>query len=72
MHPQSGLDFLDRVSRESALQSIPVVIISSTAPGTDDEGECLKHGAVNFIRRPIEPEALLAEVAKTLREAKPE
>ena len=30
----------------------------------------LERGAVNFIRRPIEPEALLAEIAKTLREAR--
>jgi two-component system cell cycle response regulator len=70
MHPQGGLDLLDHVKRDSALQSIPVVIISSTATGTYDERECLDHGAVNFIRRPIEPEALLAEVAKTLHESR--
>jgi len=70
MRPQSGLDLLDRARNEPALQSIPVVIISSTATGTYDRAECLRRGAASFIRRPIEPEALLAEIAKTLAEAR--
>jgi DNA-binding response OmpR family regulator len=70
MRPFSGLDFLKRAKTDPALQGIPVVIISSRAKGTHDEIECLKCGAVNFLRRPIEPKALRAEIAAVLRNTK--
>jgi len=68
MHPENGFSLLARAKAETALAGIPVVIISSTATGTYDERECLAHGAVRFIRRPIEPEALIAEIAAILKE----
>lgn len=70
MQPQSGLDFLDQKNTETALQFVPVAIISSTATGTYDESECLSRGAATFIRRPIEPGALLAEIARILAAAR--
>ena len=70
MQPYSGLDLLDRVRAESALDELPVVIISSTSTGIYEEAECRKRGAANFIRRPIEPQALLTEIAKTMDEAR--
>jgi CheY-like chemotaxis protein len=69
MKPHNGLDLLERAKSEPALQVVPVVIISSTASGTNDRAECLKRGAVNFIKRPIEPQALLTEIAKALSDA---
>jgi putative two-component system response regulator len=70
MRPHSGLDLLDRARAEPALRYMPIVIISSTATGSYEEAECLKRGAASFIRRPIEPQALLTEIAKTMDEAK--
>ena len=70
MQPESGLDLLDRAGIDSLLRDVPVVIISSTGTGSLDEGECLRRGAVSFIRRPIEPEALLAQIAEAMAEAR--
>lgn len=70
MEPQSGLDLLDRAKTEPALRAIPVIIISSTATGSYDEIECLRRGAANFLKRPIEPEMLLAEIAQAIANAK--
>jgi two-component system cell cycle response regulator len=66
MEPQSGLDLLDRIKSDSKLRLVPVVIISSTATELEDELKCLERGAAHFIRRPIEPEMLLAEIEKIL------
>ncbi len=70
MQPESGLDLLDRARIDPVLRDVPVLIISSTGTGSLDEGECLRRGAFNFIRRPIEPEALLAEIAEAMEEAR--
>lgn len=70
MVPQSGFDFLDMAKVNPALKGIPFIIISSTYTGDREVRECLKRGAARFIARPIEPEALLREIANTIREAK--
>jgi two-component system cell cycle response regulator len=67
MQPHSGFDLLDRAKADPALKRIPVIIISSTATSSYEEAECLEHGAADFVRRPIEPEALLAEIDKMVR-----
>jgi two-component system cell cycle response regulator len=67
MHPQGGYALLDHAKVDRALREIPIVIISSTSSDAYDQMDCLKRGAADFIRRPIDPEALLAEIGKTLR-----
>jgi two-component system cell cycle response regulator len=67
MHPQGGQALLDHAKVDRALREIPIVIISSTSSDGYDQMDCLKRGAADFIRRPIDPEALLAEIGKTLR-----
>jgi len=66
MRPLNGLDFLEIAKRTPALRDVPVVIISSTCALERDRRSCLEHGAARFIRRPIPPEALLAEIADAL------
>jgi CheY-like chemotaxis protein len=66
MRPLDGLDFLEIAKRTPALQHVPVVIISSTCALEREQRNCLEHGAARFIRRPIQPEALLAEIAEAL------
>ena len=67
MHPQSGYAMLELARTNQALQEIPIVIISSTVSGDWERLDCLKLGAAQFIRRPIEPEALLEEIALALK-----
>jgi len=63
MVPQDGRDFL-RITRSNArLAGVPVAIISTTFEAEHEIQTCLEGGAALFIRRPIEPRALLAEVA---------
>lgn len=67
MYPKSGLDLLSQTKTNPALQNIPVVIISSSGSGRHDRSESLACGAANFIRRPVEPQVLLSEIAQTLK-----
>ena len=66
MRPLDGLDFLEIAKRTPALRHVPIVIISSTCALERERRNCLVHGATRFIRRPIQPEALLAEIAEAL------
>ena len=66
MRPLDGLDFLEIAKRTPALRHVPIVIISSTCTLERERRSCLEHGAARFIRRPIQPEALLAEIAEAL------
>lgn len=70
MHPQGGLNLLEIASMHPLLKQIPIVIISSTCTREGERLECLARGAVHFIHRPIEPEALLEEIAQTLGQPK--
>jgi CheY-like chemotaxis protein len=66
MLPLGGLDFLEIAKRTPALRHVPIVIISSTCALERERRGCLEHGAARFIRRPIQPQALLAEIAEAL------
>jgi two-component system cell cycle response regulator len=66
MRPLDGLDFLEIARRTPALRHVPIVIISSTCTLERERCSCLEHGAARFIRRPIQPEALLDEIAEAL------
>jgi len=66
MRPLDGLDFLEIAKRTPALRHVPIVIISSTCALERERRNCLEHGAARFVRRPIQPETLLAEIAEAL------
>jgi CheY-like chemotaxis protein len=70
MLPQSGNDLLDLAKMHPWLCQIPLVIISSTYTREGERLECLERGAAHFIKRPIEPQALLAEIAATFAKSK--
>jgi len=66
MIPEDGRDML-RIARATAtLAHIPIAIISTTFEAEREIRACMESGAALFIRRPIEPRALLAEVAALL------
>jgi two-component system cell cycle response regulator len=64
----SGYDFLLAVRADPQLQAIPFVLITSTMMADKDRGRGLALGADRFLRRPIEPEVLLAEIRTCLGE----
>jgi len=66
MRPLNGLDLLEIAKKTPTLGHVPIVIISSTCTLERERRSCLEHGAARFIRRPIQPEALLAEIASAL------
>ena len=60
---ESGPQFIEWVKAQPSLASVPFVFISSTVRAEADRKDGLERGAVRFIVRPIEPQALLAEIA---------
>lgn len=64
----SGLDFLRAVRADPKLHSIPFVLLTSTMMADEDRDGGLAMGADRYLRRPIEPGVLLAEIRECLRE----
>lgn len=67
MPGQSGYDFLRIAKQDDTLKSIPFVFISSTVWGEAERVVGVNQGADAFILRPIEPQALVAEIARCIR-----
>jgi len=70
MTDESGYDLVRAVRADPALRSIPFVFITSTYIDEKDRCKGLALGADLFLRRPIEPEALLAEIAGCLQQTR--
>lgn len=66
MYPTDGYEFLELIKTSPVLKEVPVAIISSTTTDERERLDCLRRGAARFIGRPIEPQALLAEVSSML------
>jgi two-component system cell cycle response regulator len=62
MPDHDGFDFLRGVKADPVLAELPFVFISSSLWGEGERQKALKLGATRFILRPIEPQALLAEI----------
>jgi two-component system cell cycle response regulator len=62
MPVKDGFDFIERVKADAELSKIPFVFISSTVWGERERTLGLSMGADQFIIRPIEPRALIAEI----------
>jgi two-component system cell cycle response regulator len=65
---ESGYDLLIAVRADSQLRTIPFILITSTMMDEKDRKLGLALGADRFLRRPIEPEELLAEVRACLHQ----
>ena len=66
MPEKSGVDFLRAVKADARLATIPFVFLSATDWLKKQRAEVVALGAVKFIQRPIDPRALLAEIAACL------
>lgn len=61
MPEMTGFDVLRQMQQEPALHTIPVVFLTGADDG-ESEVAALEAGAVDFIRKPIQPKALLTRV----------
>jgi two-component system cell cycle response regulator len=68
MDDGNGYDFIRAVKADPALRDVPFVFMTATMLEPKDRAKGLAFGAARFLMRPIEPEALLAEIATVLRE----
>ena len=68
MPVHDGLDFLRMVKNDPVLRSLPFVFLTSSVWGEGERSAAMSLGVTKFIIRPIEPRALLAEIAACLRE----
>lgn len=66
----SGFDFIQIVKADPTLCDIPFVFLSATVTEGEDYKRGLALGAYKFIRRPIEPSLLLAEIEACLNEGR--
>lgn len=66
---EHGLEFFKQVKLRPELKAVPFIFISSTVFQLRDRLRALSCGADRFITRPIEPQALLAEVWAVLTES---
>ena len=68
MPGRSGYNFLQVVKDDETLKTVPFVFISSTVWGESERKFGIQQGADAFILRPIEPQALLREIGRHLRQ----
>ncbi|MGH7533162.1 MAG: ATPase, T2SS/T4P/T4SS family [Gemmatimonadales bacterium] len=62
-----GLGVLEELRARTATAHVPVMMLSAEAAG---ESAALDHGAHDFVRKPIQPDALAARVRGVLRRAR--
>lgn len=53
----SGFEFLEKVNKDSMLSSIPI-IVTTAASTSEDEEKCLRLGALDFVKKPYNPQVL--------------
>jgi len=66
----TGFELARRIRADSALEMVPVVLISATLPRDISPEAARAAGATKFLRRPIEPMVLLEEVEQCLQAAR--
>ena len=70
MPEKDGFDLIQAVKADAELSKIPFVFISSTLWGERERALGLSLGADQFLIRPIEPLALIAEIEASRSKAK--
>jgi len=61
-----GHDLIKAIKADEQLHTVPFILISSSQWRAHDQREALDLGAAKFLVRPIEPQALLAEIEACL------
>ncbi|MCE9565598.1 MAG: response regulator [Planctomycetes bacterium] len=69
MSGETGFDFIRVVREDPQLRNIPFIFLTSTLSNEKDRAVGLALGATRYLFRPIEPDALLAEIKACLCEA---
>ena len=69
MPGEDGFNFVRRVKADPRLATLPFVFISSSIWGEADRERAIALGITRFLLRPIEPQALVDEVAACLPRA---
>lgn len=60
----NGVDLLEIVRSDRKLRRIPFVLISATDATPDEQRRALAGGANGFLRRPLDPETILAHLTR--------
>lgn len=68
MHVGSGFDFIAMVKADADLRDVPFLFLSATHWDESARARGLALGATSYLRRPIEPEALLREIRRCVGE----
>jgi len=65
MPNMDGYEFMQHLHAEASTKDIPVIIFSAME-GSDNEVKGLELGAVDFLKKPINPKILIARIKNTL------
>jgi two-component system, cell cycle response regulator len=68
MPNEDGFSFIRRLRADSRLASIPFMFLTSSSGCDSDPAQAQALGAARFLRRPIEPQALVDQIEACLRE----
>ena len=66
MPVMNGLEFLQAVSHDPLLSSVPVIVMTADTH-EDTEEECTKLGAVEFLEKPYRPGVMLSRIRNMIR-----
>lgn len=66
MPGEDGFNFVRRIKGDARLALVPFIFISSSVWGENDRRTALELGVSRFLLRPIEPQALMNEIARYL------
>jgi len=67
MPDMDGFDVLEQMQGDEKLRQIPVLVVSGSDQ-SDSIDRCIELGAVGHIAKPVDPEALIAQVNASLVE----
>lgn len=68
MPNEDGFSFIRRLRTNPRLADIPFMFLTASSGTDSDPGQALALGAARFLRRPIEPQALVDQIEACLRE----
>jgi CheY-like chemotaxis protein len=60
----NGVELLEIVKGDQELRRIPFVLISATGATADEQRRAAASGADGFLRRPLDPETILAHLTR--------
>lgn len=60
----SGIELLEAVRADAALRDIPIVLVSASTAGPEETRRAVAAGADALLLRPLDPEALLAQLTR--------